>query len=226
MFNTSEVFIFIVLPIFLVFISICILMLIYKKCIKSNRDNDENSALLTSMQRYSNQIENERLRNFDNNMIRVEVGLADKVNYEKTVTFSKLKEAAFVYLQFFLRSNTNKGYSLIEHLETIGRNTEKNWFLINQTRFEPVKQTKIVDIKVLILYKINSNKKEKTHPFQSFQTRTNLSEMIVTNQSQVKLFNELLASLSHPYIFKYDLVDINFNESYILIVSGFSKDGR
>jgi cbb3-type cytochrome oxidase subunit 3 len=83
MISTSEVFFFIILPIFLFFVSICILIIIYKKCIKSNRENEENSVLLRSVHHYTNQIDNERFTNFDNNSIRVEVGLADKVNHEK-----------------------------------------------------------------------------------------------------------------------------------------------
>ena len=91
--------------------------------------------------------------------------------------------------------------------------------------YNPGTKEKLVHLKLFVLYKISSKLKEKLHPLQNYQTKTNLNDMIVISQPQAKLFNELLISLDHPYVSKYDLIDINFNENYILTISGYSKDG-
>ena len=128
MLTITEILLFIVLPSILLCISIFIMYLIYKKCIRSG-NNEEDIMLLSSRNIHNDQIKDEDEISITkyNNMIRADVGLVDKVKYEQTVKQSSLKEASFVYLQFFMRSNASKGYSLIEHLNNFGRNTEKNW---------------------------------------------------------------------------------------------------
>lgn len=228
----TNLILFIIVPFVAIFILLCFIYLIYKSCNQKAHNEDDMELLLPKRNQTSN-VSNEAKKNefqFDDDSFINEVqdvALANKVNNDQRSQASESREAAFIYLQFFLRSNSNKGYQIVEHFGNIGSNKEKNWFLVAKKVIDKTRNSKIVNLKMLSLYKINGKRMIRSinDIFSNVQTRSSLEDMIVKTQEQAKLLKQLFFSLKCSYLLDYDTIDINFEQNYVLIMSGYSKDG-
>ena len=108
---TQSIIIAIVALLGMLFI-ICLLLIAIKYCIKKVKKDTLKEYLYKRSTYYSG---DER-----NNTIKEKLGLKDYANLQYQSILSEIRDSAYVYLQFFLRSNSSKNYELVEHLQLIG----------------------------------------------------------------------------------------------------------
>ncbi|RNA07278.1 hypothetical protein BpHYR1_048121 [Brachionus plicatilis] len=125
--NNQDLIFLTVGPILGLFLLICLIYIIYTYCFKKPLREDELSIIEGNHDdRYEMSLGNLRLP--------TDLNLVQKVNQEIRHQIRKSRESAYVYLQFFIRSNPNEKFVSIEHLYNIGSQSEveRNWFLVKQ----------------------------------------------------------------------------------------------
>lgn len=142
----------------------------------------------------------------------------EKVNQENMKKFLESREAAYVYLQFYIRSNPDKIFKSIEHLPVIGSQVDRNWFLIKQAFMEDNTQKHKYRLIVIDLFNPKSKMKTKLMDIAECMTLTTLE--------MSKLINDLFVSVrGHPHILPFESVEVNFDKNRVLYIQDFSRDG-
>lgn len=197
----------------LFFLVLFIIVWLIKYC-KWCRNSDDYDSLLLNQKESNGNYSSMSYENQD-------IGLVDFVKQEKETKLAETREAAFVYLQFYLRSNPNDNYELIKHLPCIGNKINKNWFLMKRNEFDLRLAKQIGKVKLITLLKNQAGSSLKL-----FKNKTKEKQLkILTTVQQVKLLNELFVSLKHPFVLNFDLIHINFEQNYTLFIQDYSKDG-
>ena len=139
MVSDQDLILSIVLPIFGVFFLFLIVYFIYycKCCSKRNRNLSEDTELLFTSdcrnyfdQNIPNYSETQDITSFMN---KNDTNLIEKVKLNNLKQINDSRDTAFVFLQFFIRSNPNRIFKSIDHLPQIGARAKRNWFLIKET---------------------------------------------------------------------------------------------
>ena len=132
--SDKDLILIIVLPIFAIFLFFFTLYLIYYcKCCRKKQLKDEDNELLVSTES-SNIISYSSVTQETTFMNRNDINLMEKVKIEKLKKISESRDAAFVFLQFFIRSNPSRIFKSIDHLLqfTIDRKPFRPQLVFNQ----------------------------------------------------------------------------------------------
>ena len=215
----SELLLYILIPIVGTLFLVFFLYFIYRCCFRKKNFIIEREGLI------KNDFLNERNYSSANSMkmsqledsIR-DVDLAEKVKSEKMAVFLQEREAAFVYLQFFCRSNQDKIFKTIEHLPFIGSQLDRNWFQVKQTLIE--ENNEINKYKLILIDKFDTKFGQKKKFLQNIGNSMSLGHLELS-----QLLNELFLSIRHPHILAFDTVEANFDQDRILSIQDYSKDG-
>jgi hypothetical protein len=210
--STDDLVLFVILPGVCLVVLLTLAVWIWLKFCR-NRDRDRLSEPLlersgSSTTEIRNRIYSMGDIGADDSEIIDEVSLVERVKYEQQIHSNELRESAFIFMQFWLRSNKQRNLQLIEHLPVIGSRIDKNWFLMKQIFIDGNNKSALIKLKLLSMLK------------KSKATRT-----LVNTPEQVKMLNELFVSLKHPCVLTYDLVHIDYDQSYMILLGGYSKEG-
>lgn len=125
----TEIALYIFLPLVVVLLILLVLYFLIKIYRARNRSPDRQSLISSDGNRfngYTNHATTNNLATYE------DINLVDKVKNNRLLALAKSRESAFVYMQFFIRSNPEKKFATIEHLETIGSQLDRNWFIVKQ----------------------------------------------------------------------------------------------
>ena len=215
----SELLLYTIIPIVAVFFLVCLLYFVYRYWYVRRRDSTliENRSLVDNDYLNDRRYSSMPLGKMEASASR-DIDLAEKVNAEKMTAFLASREAAFVYLQFYMRSNPTKSFKTIEHLPIIGSQLDRNWFQVKQTLIED--NAEVNKYKLVLVDKFES----KSSPKKKFLR--NIGESMCVDLEELgQLINELFVSLRHPHVLAFDTVEVNFDQDRILYIEDYSRDG-
>jgi len=214
--TNSELIFLITLPIIVGLVLFCLIYFACKYCRNRNRD-ELNEFLLDNAhsddRRYSTMSLSALQRTQTNSDLLVE-----KVKKEKLESLQKSREAAFVYFQFYIRSNPMKLFRTIEHLPSIGNQQDRNWFLVKQSVFE--QQKELNKYRLVLINSFNAKKSNKKAKLLDIAESMDLTPKLMET-----FLNDLFKSLKHPYVLSHETVDVNFDQNRVLFIQDFSRDG-
>ena len=214
--QSSEVLLYILIPIVGIFF-LAFFIYFIKCCLSKRNQLKENQSLVKNDFLNDRRYSSMPMSNIDDS-IR-DVDLAEKVRKEKMVTFIQDREAALVYLQFFMLSNQDKFFKTIEHLPIIGSQLDRNWFQVKQTIIEK-ENNEINKYKLILIDKFETKLGHKK------KFLLNIGESMSLNAEQMsQLLSDLFVSIRHPHILAFDIVEANFDQDRILLIQDYSKDG-
>jgi hypothetical protein len=221
--SDQDLILSIVLPIFGVFLLFLIVYFIYycKCCSKRKRNLSEETELLLTSDR-SNYLDQKISNNSDHPettsfMKKNDKNLIEKVKLEKLKQIADSRDTAFVFLQFFMRSNPNRIFKSVEHLPQIGAQVDRNWFLIKETTRE-----KMVDKskhKMLLIDKFDPKPNRKTPSLLQIAESMSLSR-----RQMETLIRDFFKTIQHPNVLSSE-VHLSFDKKRVLILQDFSRDG-
>jgi hypothetical protein len=223
MISTTDLTLIITLPILVLFLLALICFIIYK-CYHKAMEQDRRPLLGLDMEYRSNG-NSMKLNNFCTTETTTastiqETSLSnvfDEARQKKMLALAQSREAAYLYMQFFVRSNPNRTFKSVDHLPPIGSQTDRNWFLINQS-----------------IKTISSETKQKLVCINSLDSKTDAKKlklidiaysMSLSLQELEKLLSDLFLSIDHPYILSFDVTYFNFDKSNLLTIQNYSRDG-
>ena len=222
--DTLDLFLIIAVPILSIVVAVIIIILIYKYLCKKVKREDQIYLLSrdTDASNYSNS-----LTPFDPTSltyVKNDTHLIEKVKNERISFMKESRETAFIYFQFFVRSNPDRVFKSFEHLPMIGTQLDRNWFLVRESTSE--NNTEIIRFRMVIINYIVSNMSNIKHKTKKKDKILDIGESMSMNQSEMELFlNDLLSSLRHPFLLSFNKVDVNFDKNRILFIQEYSRDG-
>jgi hypothetical protein len=213
--SDTDLILTIILPIIFVF---CILLvaffIFYCKCCSNKKKFSEDTELLITNKyfeynKYNYENKNNEYKSF---FYKTDVNLIEKVKIEKLKKTSESRDAAFVFLQFFMRSNPNRLFKSIEHLPNIGTNKNRNWFLIKEIISSDKNYLKMILIDIFE----KSNKSDNL---------LKIAESMSKSRREMEiLIKDFFFSLNHPNVLKQE-IHLNFDKNTILIIQDYSLEG-
>ncbi|CAF0797133.1 unnamed protein product [Brachionus calyciflorus] len=211
--NNKDLILFTVGPLLGLFLLIILIYIIYKLFLNRRLGEDQISIL-------DNRFNDEEDIRLGNLRFTNDINLFQKVNEQNKKKIKDSRESAYVYLRFFMRSNPEKIYLTIEHLNKIGSQleTEKNWFLVKQlirTESNEINKFRLISIN-FIDSKSNSKIKKLIEIADSMSISLNQMEVLI---------DKFFKSLKHPHILSYDTVNVNFEKNRLLYIQDYSRDG-
>ena len=138
-----------------------------------------------------------------------DINLVDQVKIRKEKQRIEAAEAAFVYLQLFMRSNTIN-FKSVQPLSSIGTRSERNWFLATENS------------KINMLY-IDSFKMSFNNKKKKLIDIADSMDFSITQTE--RLIDNILTSLKHPNLIKLAKVAPNFDKDRILCIQSYSSEG-
>lgn len=216
----TEIILYISIPSLAVFILVLLIYFIYKlyKLALKSSQNDEDTQLLLG-----NQAESETTYTAITSSSYNSLSLIEKVNQERKESIVKSNESAYVYLQFYFRSNPDKTFKLLEQLHCIGSQpaTERSWFLCKQKiDDDPNASGEYNKYKLIFVNTFEA----KSNPRKARLVEI-AESMAITQGDMEQLLGELLTSLKHQHVLTFDTVEVNFDKERILFVQDYSRDG-
>lgn len=194
----SELFVLVFILILGTFVFSLSAVLIYVYC-NSNRDyHDEERQELLSEQPIGKFITQES--SF------IDIKLVDKVKIKRERVLNETRESAFLYLKFFMRSNSTYKFRTVEHLPIIGKNSMRNWFLLEN---ELGKKMSFIDC---------TGTEKKGHDFSHI-----FKSMEITSSEFNYLINGILTSIKHTNLLPF--YSIHIEDAKVLVLQDYSKEG-
>ena len=138
-----------------------------------------------------------------------DINLVDQVKIRKEKHRIEAAEAAFVYLQLFMRSNSIS-FKSVQPLPSIGTRSERNWFLATDNSK--------INMLYVDLFKMSFNNKKK----HLIDIADSMDLSITQAES---LINNVLTSIKHPNLMRLVKVAPNFDKDKILCIQDFSNEG-
>lgn len=213
--DTKLIILAIAIPLLLLFFLACAIYIFFKFC-RGRKTDEDREYLLGGDGSSTSNLATSSSSALTSNPSYDSMSLMDKVNMERKQSISKSKETAYVYLQFYFRSNPDKTYKLIEQMTNIGsqNETDRSWFLVKET--------------------VNDVNKYKIIFINGFESATNAKKnrlveiadsMSISIRELEVLIGGFLTSIKHNHVLSFDTVEVNFDKDRILFVQNYSKDG-
>lgn len=199
--TTETIILLIAIPLLVLFFIICAIYTYFKICHRRNRNEDTEHLLE---------------EDFSQSVSYESMSVMDKVNLERRQSIKKSKESAFVFLQFYFRSNPNRTFQLVEQLHNIGHQpeTERSWFLCKET-VENVNKYRMIFVNT---FETTSNPKKKH--------LLDIADSMLLNVREMQtLTADILTSVKHPHILTFETVEMDFDKGRILFIQDYSRDG-
>jgi hypothetical protein len=222
--DTLNLFLIIAVPVLSVVVAVTIFILIYKYICKKKPREDQIYLLSrdTDSSNYSN-----TLTEFDPaslTYVKNDTHLVEKVKNEKISFMKESRETAFVYFQFFVRSNPDRIFKSFEHLPMIGTQIDRNWFLVRESTTE--NNSEIIRFRLIIVNYVVSNMNNIKQTTKKKDKILDIAEAMLMNENEMGFFlNDLLTSLRHPFLLSFNKIDVNFDKNRILFIQEYSRDG-
>ena len=193
--------VFLTIGVFMVFVG----FVVYFVCRKYRRDmelREETENLLTNNSRYS--IYETQESSF------IEINLVDLQKQEQQKSRVETQQSAFLYLQFFIRSNTSLDCKSVEQLPIIGTHSKRTWFLITETNKK--KMMVLVD-------------KFKSEALKKKLLKEIVDSMDINEQDLKEIVNEAVTTLKHPNLLPIYKIEVDMDKSRILLLQHYSAEG-
>lgn len=139
----------------------------------------------------------------------IDINLVDLQKQEQQKSRMETQQSAFLYLQFFIRSNTNLDCKSIEQLPLIGTHLQRTWFLIVDNSKKKI---------MVLVDKFRSDVKKKL-------LQEIINSMEISNQDFKEIVDETLTSLKHPNLLPFYKAEVDMDKSRILLMQHYSAEG-
>lgn len=193
--------VFLTISVFFVFVA----FVLYFLCrnYKHRRDDlvGERESLVTNSTQYS-MYETQESSFIDINLVELQKQEQQKSRVET-------QQSAFLYLQFFIRSNTNLDCKSIEQLPLIGTHLQRTWFLIVDNSKKKI---------MVLVDKFRSDAKKKL-------LQDIADSMEINGQDLKEIVDEILTTLKHPNLLPFYKAEVDMDKSRILLLQQYSAEG-
>ncbi len=196
--DTSDLIILVVFLLIGVFLLAGSIVLVYHCYTNKKSDLEERERLITAESNRSDQP-----AQFHATQESSFICLADLVRIEREKTLLNTQQSAFLYLQFYIRSNTSLNFKTVEQLPLIGNHKKRTWFLTSDTH-----RTK----KLILVDSLLDTESKKQADF---------SDLI----GSTRMINQIFVSLKHENVLGFSRFEVDTDKGRVLAIEDYSDEG-